>query len=279
MNELKIQLDSHLQDLTISPALEARILSGTASQTKPRRAPLRTAVILITVLCLLSGTVAAVVRRSWGHTKQGFMTWEEYREIFPYAFDCPPSWDADQERYVLNYHLDIPAYSREFTWEQANKLFHYRNGQKDSVGGGIFTYDTLTEAQEELGVCYLQSDALALDGPISMRTAGSHRSYQLVARYQLRDASGGRSISMEAILHEGLDTEIILSSQPEQIPEMADCRLEKLDTDVTLVKVSDTNVMYVLLADTISYNGHILFDQPPKDLFSAALEVLETLHP
>ena len=107
--------------------------------------------------------------------------------------------------------------------------------------------------------------------PLSEAAEGSYE-----ARF--RDRDRGRSISMEAILHSGHASEFILSTWPEQAPAMVDCHLDGLDTDVTLVKFSDTHVMYLLLADTVSYNGHINFDQPPKDLFKAAVDVLETLH-
>lgn len=279
MNKLKQRLNDSLNELELSPQAAAAILAQTPAPKATGHRISRAAIPLLAVLALSCVTAAAVNLRSWGHTEQGFMTWEEYQADGSYTAPPPLSWETNEERYVLNYHLDIPAYSRGFTWEQANRLFHYRNGQKDSVGGGVFSYDRLEDAYEELGVCYLQSDALSLDGPVSMRAAGSHRTYQLVARYKLSDTVKGRSIFVEAILHEGAATEFIISTYPEQIPEMADCHLENLDTDVTLVKLSDTSVMFLLLVDTVSYNGSIQFDQSPENLFAASVDVLQSLHP
>lgn len=278
MNELKIQLDNRLQALEVSPALEAKILTGVTSQMKKRRMPLRTAVILIAILCLLGGTAAAVTWRSWGSSVQNFMSWEEYQSVYPFTYERPPTWAADEERYTLVFRLSVPAYSRDLTWDQENKLFHYRNGQKDIHGGGVFTYTTLAEAQAELGINYLQSSRLMLTGDVSMRVAGSHRLYQVVADYTLQDPVQGCTMSVEAILHQQTAAEFIISMQPEQEPEMADHALPALDSDATFIKLSDTQVYYLLLADTISYNGTIRFDTPPEDLFEASLDILETLY-
>lgn len=277
MNRLKQHLNDRLRGLELTPESTAAVLARTSITKEVHHKLSRTAIILLVIFCLSCLTITAATLRSWGHTTQGFMTWEEYQKVNPYAFEAPPAWDADQKHYVIDYHLDIPAYAPDFNWEQENKLYHYRNDQKDA-NGGVFSYTTLEEAQQELGICYLQSDVLSLDGPVSMRVAGSHRLYQLVAKYQLSAPDKGCSLSMQAILHQAVRTDFIIATYPEQLPEIADSVLKKLNTDVTLVKFSDTQVMYLLLADTISYNGFIRFDAPPEDPLSAALEILETLH-
>lgn len=72
MNKLKQTLDNSLQELELSPALEAEILMNTAQPARKLRFRSRAVIAALLVVCMLSITaVAAAVGSGWSIRKEG----------------------------------------------------------------------------------------------------------------------------------------------------------------------------------------------------------------
>ena len=275
MNELKIHLDNRLQSLEISPALAARILTGT-SPVKKRRL-FRPLIVLLAVLCLSAVTVTAAVYGRWNRETYGFMTWDEYHAITPYASERPFFLEETDERYVIDFHLSLPRYEN-FTQEQQDLLYFYRNRTNDTHNGGVFSYTSLKDAKTELGIEYLQSKQLELEDTVSMRVSGPSSLYQVLARYTLRTPEEGCELFISALLNTSGESDFTTTTFLKQEPLIADHYVRHLSCDVTLLKWSDNQTIAFFTLDSIAYEISIRFATPPKDLFAASLDVLETLH-
>lgn len=277
MNRLKQHLNDSLQELEMTQAMHASILSGTAAVSAKTRCFTRPLIVLLAVLCLSFITVAAAVYNGWNREAHGFMTWEAYQSITPFKGERPPILSESDERYVIDFQLALPGYEH-FTEEQQELLRDYRNREKDATGGGIFNYQSLDDAKNELGIAYLQGKGSKLQDAVSMRVSGPSRWFQVSAKYTLYAPEEGYRIFFNALLNTLGESGFTTTAFLKEEPIIADIHLRRLDCDATLLKWSDDTVMVFFTHEAISYEGSIAFDTPPEDLFAAAVDVLETLH-
>ena len=205
------------------------------------------------------------------------MTWEAYQSITPFKGERPPILSESDERYVIDFQLALPGYEH-FTEEQQKLLLDYRNRETDATGGGVFSYQSLQDAKNELGIVYLQGKGLELKDTVSMRVSGPSRWFQVSAKYTLCALEEGYRIFFNALLNTLGESDFTTTAFLKEEPIIADIRLRRLDCDATLLKWSDDSVMVFFTHEAISYEGSITFDAPPEDLFAAAVDVLETLH-
>lgn len=277
MNKLKQHLNDSLQELEMTPAMQASILSGTAVVSTKTHRFIRPLIVLLAVLCLSFVTVAAALYNGWNREAHGFMTWEEYQSITPFKGERPPIISESDKRYVVDFQLALPGYEH-FTEEQQELLRDYRNRETDATGGGIFSYQSLNDVKKELGIDYLQGKGLELEDAVSMRISGPSRSFQVLAKYALCSPEDGYRIFFNALLNTNGESSFTTTAFLKEEPLITDIRLRRLDCDATLLKWSDDTVMVFFTHGAISYEGSILFDTLPEDLFAAAVDVLETLH-